>query len=44
MLSQEDKKRIKKVVDLSFLWGSCKNVKTSTEEIMKEIDEGEVDE
>ena len=30
-----------KIADLSFLWGSCKDVKISTNEIMKEIDEGE---
>lgn len=32
---------IEKVADLSFLWGKGKNIKKSTDEIMKEIDEGE---
>lgn len=30
-----------KIADLDFLWGSCKNVKIPTDEILKEIDEGE---
>ena len=29
------------VADLEFSWGRCEDVKISTEEIMREIDEGE---
>jgi|ETNmetMinimDraft_2_1059921.scaffolds.fasta_scaffold28547_3 antitoxin component of MazEF toxin-antitoxin module len=32
---------VQKVADLEFLWGRCEDVKISTEEIMREIDEGE---
>mgnify|MGYP001562649476 CR=1 FL=1 len=32
---------IEKVADLSFLWGRGKGIKKPTDEIMKEIDEGE---
>lgn len=37
------KVRVRKVADLSFLWGMCKDVKISTDKIMEEIDEGEDD-
>ena len=34
---------IEKTDDLSWLWGRGKDIKKSTDEIMKEIDEGEDD-
>ena len=37
------KVKIEKTADLSFLWGRWKDIKKSTDEIMKEIDEGEDD-
>ena len=37
------KVKIEKTADLSFLWGKWKDVRKSTDEIMKEIDEGETD-
>lgn len=37
------KLKIEKTSDLDFLWGKWKGVKKSTDEIMKEIDEGEDD-
>ena len=42
-ISENDtlKMRVDKIANLSFLWGLCKNVKISTDVIMKEIDEGE---
>ena len=44
-ISPEDtlKVKIEKTADLSFLWGRWKDIKKSTDEIMKEIDEGEDD-
>ena len=36
--------RVDKTADLSFLWGRGKDIKKSTDKIMKEIDEGEIDE
>ena len=44
-ISPEDtlKVEIEKIADLSFLWGRWKNIKKSTDKIMKEIDEGETD-
>jgi len=41
-INNQDQVGLRKV-DLSFLWGRCKNVKISTEEIMREIDEGEME-
>lgn len=35
--------RVEKTADLSFLWGRFKDIKKPTDEIMKEIDEGELD-
>ena len=35
------KVRIRKTYDLSFMFGKGKSIKKSTEQIMKEIDEGE---
>lgn len=35
---------IEKTDDFSWLWGRGKEIKKSTDEIMKEIDEGELDE
>ena len=35
--------KIDKTDNLNFLWGKFKDVKKSTEQIMKEIDEGELD-
>ena len=32
---------IEKKADLNFMWGICKDVKIPTDQIMKEIDEGE---
>ncbi len=32
---------VKKVADLSFLWGKGRDIKKSTDKIMDEIDEGE---
>lgn len=29
--------------DLNFLWGMCKGIKKSTDKIMEEIDENEID-
>ena len=45
MIFAEDtvKLRIEKVDNLGFLWGKNKDVKKSTDKIMKEIDEGEDD-
>lgn len=45
-ISAEDTLKIKveKTADLSFLWGRGKGIKKSTDRIMKEIDEGEIDE
>ena len=37
------KVRIRKTSDLSFMFGKGKSIKKSTEQIMKEIDEGEED-
>ncbi|MDO8459589.1 MAG: hypothetical protein Q7S74_00625 [Nanoarchaeota archaeon] len=34
--------KIGKVGNLSFLWGKERNIRKSTDEIMKEIDEGEI--
>jgi len=34
---------VEKTGDFSFLWGRFKDIKKSTDEIMKEIDEGEDD-
>ena len=44
-ISPEDtlKVNIEKTSDLSFLWGKWKDIQKSTDEIMKEIDEGESD-
>ena len=44
-ISPEDtlKVKIEKIADLNFLWGRWKNIKKSTDEIMKEIDDGEDD-
>ena len=44
-ISPEDalKIKIEKTFDLGFLWGRWKDIKKSTDEIMKEIDDGEVD-
>ena len=39
--NQKVKIEVEKVSDLSFLWGKYKHVTFPTEEIMKEIDEGE---
>ncbi|MBI2659211.1 hypothetical protein HYX05_03900 [Candidatus Woesearchaeota archaeon] len=36
--------KVEKTADLSFLWGRGKGIKKSTDRIMKEIDEGEIDE
>lgn len=36
--------KIEKSDDISFLWGKGKDIKKSTDQIMKEIDEGEIDE
>ena len=33
---------IERTNDLSWLWGKGKNIKKSTQQIMKEIDEGEL--
>ncbi|MEK6875606.1 MAG: AbrB/MazE/SpoVT family DNA-binding domain-containing protein [Nanoarchaeota archaeon] len=33
--------RIEKTADLNFLWGRGKDIKKSTDKIMREIDEGE---
>lgn len=38
------KVNVEKTADLSFLWGRGKDIKKSTDQIMKEIDEGEIDE
>jgi len=35
------KVRVEKIVDLSFMWGKGKDVRKSTDQIMREIDEGE---
>lgn len=35
--------KVEKVDNLNFLWGKFKDIKKSTEQIMKEIDEGELD-
>lgn len=35
------KVKIKKTSDLSFMFGKGKNIKKSTKQIMREIDEGE---
>lgn len=42
---EDDKLKIKveKITDLSFMWGKGKDIKKSTSQIMKEIDEGEDD-
>jgi len=37
------KVKIKKVSDLNFMWGRGRDIKKSTDKIMKEIDEGEDD-
>ncbi len=37
------KVRVRKVADLSFLWGMGKDITKSTDRIMEKIDEGEVD-
>ncbi len=34
---------IEKTDDISFLWGRGKDIKKSTDQIMREIDEGEID-
>ncbi|MBI2139588.1 hypothetical protein HYU14_01580 [Candidatus Woesearchaeota archaeon] len=36
--------KIEKTIDLSPVWGILKDVKTPTQKIMEEIDEGETDE
>ena len=33
--------KVKKTSDLSFMWGKDRDVKESTDEIMREMDEGE---
>jgi antitoxin component of MazEF toxin-antitoxin module len=45
-ISPEDilKVRVEKTADLNFLWGKWEDIKKSTDQIMNEIDEGEVDE
>lgn len=35
--------QIEKSDDLSFMWGKLKDIKKSTDEIMHDIDEGELD-
>jgi len=35
--------QIEKSDDLGFMWGRLKDIKKSTDEIMREIDEGELD-
>ena len=35
------KVRVEKIVDLSFMWDKGKDVRKSTDRIMREIDEGE---
>lgn len=35
--------KIEKKYDLNFLWGKGKDIKKSTDKIMEEIDEGELD-
>lgn len=35
--------QIEKTDDLSFIWGRFKDIKKPTDEIMREIDEGELD-
>jgi len=44
-MKQENKSKIKleKSNDLSFLWGRYKHLKKSTNKIMEEIDENELD-
>ena len=44
-INPEDVLRVKieKTADLSFLWGRWKKIKKTTDKIMKEIDEGEID-
>ncbi len=34
---------IEKTDDIGFLWGRGKDIKKSTDQIMREIDEGEID-
>jgi antitoxin component of MazEF toxin-antitoxin module len=45
-ISPEDNLKIKieKTSDLNFLWGKLNSIKKSTDQIMAEIDEGEIDE
>lgn len=44
-ISSEDtlKVKIEKTSDLSFLFGKWQDIKKSTDKIMEEIDEGEID-
>ena len=35
--------KIEKTYDISFLWSKGKDIKKSTDKIMREIDEGELD-
>ena len=44
-ISAEDTLKIKveKTDNLNFLWGKFTDIKKSTDQIMKEIDEGEID-
>jgi len=44
-ISVEDALKIKveKTDDISFLWGKCLDIKKPTDKIMREIDEGELD-
>ena len=36
--------RVEKTADLTWMWGRWKGIKKSTDQIMREIDEGELDE
>ena len=44
-ISPEDtlKIRVEKTADFNWLWGRFKGMRKSTDQIMKEIDEGELD-
>jgi len=36
--------KVEKTADLTWMWGRWKGIKKSTDHIMREIDEGELDE
>lgn len=43
LLNDTVKIQIEKSDDLSFMWGRFKDIKKPTDEIMREVDEGELD-